>query len=44
MRGQYLKAIEVFDSENSRFWTRFNLFTGLQPDYGGNRLPTLIHA
>jgi hypothetical protein len=30
MREQYLKAIDIFDSENSRFWTRFNLFTGMQ--------------
>lgn len=27
---QYLKALDIFDSENSRFWTRFNIFTGLQ--------------
>ena len=30
LRDQYLKAHDLFDSENSRFWTRFNLFTGLQ--------------
>jgi len=27
---QYLKAIDMFDSENTRFWTRFNLFIGFQ--------------
>ena len=27
---QYLKSIDIFDSENTRFWTRFNLFTGFQ--------------
>jgi hypothetical protein len=30
IKDQYLKAHDLFDSENSRFWTRFNLFTGLQ--------------
>ena len=30
MKEQYFKALDIFDSENSRFWTRFNLFTGLQ--------------
>lgn len=30
MRDQYLKAVDVFDSENTRFWTRFNVFTGIQ--------------
>jgi len=30
MRDQYLKAVDIFDSENTRFWTRVNLFTGMQ--------------
>ena len=30
MRDQYLKALDIFDSENTRFWTRVNLFTGMQ--------------
>ncbi len=30
MKDQYLKAHDLFDSENNRFWTRFNIFTGLQ--------------
>lgn len=30
MLEQYLKAIDVFDSENTRCWSRFNLFTGFQ--------------
>ena len=30
MKDQYLKAHDLFDAENSRFWIRFNLFTGMQ--------------
>ncbi len=30
MKEQYLKALDLFDSENTRFWSRYNLFTGLQ--------------
>ena len=30
MKAQYLEAIKIFDSEHSRFWTRFNLFVGFQ--------------
>jgi hypothetical protein len=30
LKDQYLKAYELFDLESTRFWTRFNLFTGLQ--------------
>ncbi len=30
LEEQYLKAHDIFDSENSRFWTRFNIFTGMQ--------------
>jgi len=30
MKDQYLKAHDILDSENTRFWIRFNIFTGLQ--------------
>lgn len=29
-REQYLKAFDIFDSECTRFWSRFNIFMGLQ--------------
>ena len=30
LKNQYLKALDLYDSENTRFWTRFNVFSGLQ--------------
>ncbi len=30
MKDQYLKALEIFDADNTRFWTRFNVSIGLQ--------------
>ena len=30
MKDQYLEAIKIYDSEHTRFWTRFHLFVGFQ--------------
>jgi hypothetical protein len=30
MKDQYIKAFDIFDADNNRFWTRFNISSGLQ--------------
>lgn len=53
VHDQYLKAHDLYDAEHNRFWTRFNLFTGLQllviagfasnyNDLARNKLPAMM--